>query len=342
MAHLIDQTTGRNAIAYVGEVPWHGLGQVLTAGADIETWRREAGLDFEVKAAPVQFMNGVMHTYKDRNVLYRNDTAAPLSVVSNRYNIVQPADVLDFFKKLTDSAGFVLETAGALDEGRKVWALARVNDGAPILGRDIVRPYILMATSFDSSLSTTAKFTSVRVVCNNTLTMSAGGNVAAGLRSGGGQSEDDKTEGAVVQCVRVMHTERFDADKVRNQLGIVLSAWDRFQVQARLLAERELHPEESDGLTFDLMARFTSTPKDRPVPDFRQTRGYKRIMELFSGASIGYDLAGGNTAWGWVNSVTQMVDHERGRTDSSRMNSAWFGSGEGMKNAAFEAALALV
>ena len=68
MAHMIDQTTGRNAIAYVGETPWHGLGQSLTQGADIETWRREAGLAFDVVSAPVQYMNGEMHTFKGRNV----------------------------------------------------------------------------------------------------------------------------------------------------------------------------------------------------------------------------------------------------------------------------------
>ena len=30
MAHMIDETTGRAAIAYIGATPWHGLGQALT------------------------------------------------------------------------------------------------------------------------------------------------------------------------------------------------------------------------------------------------------------------------------------------------------------------------
>jgi phage/plasmid-like protein (TIGR03299 family) len=338
MAHLLATTAdGRNAIAYAasGGVPWHGLGQALTAGADIETWRREAGLDFTVLNAPVQFTNGELHTFEGRNVLYRSDTNKPLSVVSDKYRVVQPTEVLDFFKKLTESAGFELETAGVLDEGRKVWALAKVNDGAPIIGQDIVRPYVLLATSFDATLSTTAKFTAIRTVCNNTLTMAAGGT------QGQSQVETDKTKGAVVTSVRVTHSERFDAAAVRQQLGIVLTAWDRFQVNARLLAEKELSPEDACELTYQLIEPTINPPKGQPFPDVRKTRNYRRIIELFSGEAIGYDLANENSAWQWVNCVSQLVDHERGRSASSRMNSAWFGTGEGLKNKALELALAV-
>ena len=337
MAHMIDQTTGRNAIAYVGETPWHGLGQSLTQGADIETWRREAGLAFDVVSAPVQYMNGEMHTFKGRNVLYRNDTNAPLSVVSDKYRIVQPAEVLSFFDKLVKSAGFTLETAGVIDGGKKVWGLAKVHDGAPVIGHDVVRPYVLLATSFDGSLSTTGKFTAVRVVCNNTLTMSAGGGGMANT----GQTEVDKTQGAVVQSVRITHSERFDGEAVRQQLGIVVNAFDRFLVESRLLAETKLTAKDADSLTFDLVAPTINPPKGQPLPDIRQTRNFRRIMELFEGKSIGHSLSGGANAWGWVNAVTQLVDHERGRSDSTRMNSAWFGTGETLKNRAFEMALAL-
>jgi hypothetical protein len=52
---MIDQSTGRDAIAFVGQTPWHGLGKQLTSGADIETWRREAGLDYKVERTPVKF-----------------------------------------------------------------------------------------------------------------------------------------------------------------------------------------------------------------------------------------------------------------------------------------------
>jgi hypothetical protein len=38
-----------------------------------------------------------------------------------------------------------------------------------------------------------------------------------------------------------------------------------------------------------------------------------------------------------LNAVTDYVDHERGRSDDTRMTSAWFGAGEGLKLRAWDA-----
>ena len=56
MAHMIAQTsTGKAAMAYVGNTPWHGLGQKLTANSPLETWAEESGLDFKLAMATVNF-----------------------------------------------------------------------------------------------------------------------------------------------------------------------------------------------------------------------------------------------------------------------------------------------
>ncbi|WP_051241955.1 DUF932 domain-containing protein [Azohydromonas australica] len=336
MAHLIDTTTGQAAIAYVGEAPWHKLGQRLTAGADLETWRHEAGLAYTVQRTPVLFQRAHagasdrIEAMAGRDVLYRSDTGAPLSVVAKDYRVVQPGEVLEFFGKLADLGGFSLETAGVLAEGRRVWGLAKVSDGAPVIGHDVVRPYVLLATSYDGTMATVAKFTAVRVVCHNTLTMAAG---AAGL----GQTEADKTEGAVVQCVRVPHVQKFDGEAVRQQLGIVASVWERWLVEARLLAEVAVSEAQADKFMADLLLSVQATPKGKPVADVRASRGYKRLMGLFGGEQIGADLCGNANAWALLNAVTDYVDHERGRSDDTRMTSAWFGAGEGLKLKAWDA-----
>ncbi|WP_066342495.1 DUF932 domain-containing protein [Azohydromonas lata] len=339
MAHMLDMTTGQAAIAYVGEAPWHKLGQRLTDGADLETWRREAGLAYTVQRTPVLFQRADagaadrIEAMEGRDVLYRSDSGSALSVVSNGYYVVQPGEVLDFFGKLAQAGGFVLETAGALSDGKRVWGLAKVNDGAPVVGQDTVRPYLLLATSYDGTMATTAKFTAIRVVCHNTLTMAAG----TGLNVTGGQTEQDTTEGAVVQCVRVPHMKKFDAGAVRQQLGIVLTAWDRWLVQARLLAQVDVTQAQADKFMADLLLSVQATPKGRPQPDVRASRSYKRLMDLFGGAQIGADLCGTKSAWALLNAVTDYVDHERGRSDDTRMTSAWFGAGEGLKLKAWDA-----
>jgi phage/plasmid-like protein (TIGR03299 family) len=178
MAHMIDETTGRAAIAYTGVTPWHGLGQALTPGASIETWTREAGLGYDVLESPVLYSSLAsteLQSWPDRKVLHRSDTGAPLAVVSDGYRVVQPAEIMDFFRELVELGGFQLETAGALSDGRRVWALASVADAAPVVSRDLVKPYLLLGTSYDGTMATVAKFTAIRVVCNNTITAAVGG-----------------------------------------------------------------------------------------------------------------------------------------------------------------------
>ncbi len=314
MAHMIDTTTGTAAIAYSGLAPWHKLGQQLTAGATIQEWTQQAGLAYDVLESPVLFntpATSAPQAWPDRKVLHRSDTGAPLAVVSQGYNVVQPAEVMGFFSKLVDLGGFTMETAGALSYGRRVWALAKVNEGADIVEGDTVRPYVLLGTSYDGTMATIAKFTSVRVVCNNTITAAVN------------NSESQ---------IRVLHSERFNADDVRLQLGIVANQWERFLVQSRKLAGETMTGEECDAFVTELLK-----PYHTGKIEIKDSRAFKRIIELFNGRAIGSDIVGvAGTRWAALNAVTELVDHERGRSDNTRIESAWFGTGAALKNRALE------
>ena len=315
MAHMIDTTTGTAAIAYAGQTPWHGLGQALTPDASIDTWTTEAGLDYTVLESPVLYQTGAAtmpEEFKGRKVLHRSDTGGALAVVSDGYRVVQPADVMGFFGKLVELGGFQMETAGVLSHGRRVWALAKVNQGADVIEGDTVRPYVLLGTSYDGTMATVAKFTSVRVVCNNTIT-------AALNRENSG-------------TVRVLHSERFNPDAVRLELGIVGDNWGRFLIQSRKLAGVSMGQADADAFVTTLLEPFHTSAKELP-----ETKGYRCIMELFRGQAIGADIPGVmGTRWAMLNAVTEMVDHERGRSNNTRMESAWFGTGAVLKNKALE------
>src|SRR3990167_6406017 len=123
MSHMIDMSNDRANIAFIGEKPWHGLGQELTPGADIAIWQREAGLAWVANKTPVRYENGELHAFAGKNVLFRSDTGAPLSIVSDDYHEVQPADIMGFFSRLAEIGGFNLETAGCLSGGKRIWAL---------------------------------------------------------------------------------------------------------------------------------------------------------------------------------------------------------------------------
>lgn len=331
MAHLIDTTTGIAAIAYAGGAPWHGLGQNLSKNASIQEWTRQAGLDWNVQRSQVGYRRGdgskKWTPFKDREVLFRDDTGAALGVVSNSYKVVQPADVMGFFDELTKIAGFTLETAGALYDGKRIWALAKIGDGAAIVGHDIVRPYLLLTTSYDGSMSTTAKLTAIRVVCNNTLSISI-------------NRESDVTDKVISSKVSVPHNETFCGESVRKKLGIFENDFDKWLLQTKVIAEQEINLDVAGKMTAELMSSILGTAKNGNLTDVVTAKGYLRVMELFDGGAIGSDLSQGLTKWQWLNSVTQWVDYERGRSNDSRLNSAWFGTGDGIKKSAYALVLA--
>jgi len=328
---MIDESTGRAAMAYAGATPWHGLGQALTPGASIDEWTREAGLAYSVLESPVQYSTAAsseLQSWPDRKVLHRSDTGAPLAVVSDGYRVVQPVEIMDFFRELVELGGFQLETAGALSYGRRVWALASVADAAPVVERDLVKPYLLLGTSYDGTMATVAKFTAIRVVCNNTITAAVGGY--SNGRAVAGEAEKDL--GYLKSAVRVLHSERFNPEAVRLQLGIVASAWESFLVQSRQLATRPMDAAAADDFVAELLRPYHSSKLS-----INETRAYKRIMGLFNGGAIGSDLPGvAGTKWAMLNAVTELVDHERGRSNNTRIESAWFGAGAALKARAAE------
>ncbi|MBD8496162.1 DUF932 domain-containing protein [Pseudomonas syringae] len=321
MAHLIEQ------MAYVGATPWHGLGSRLTEKQPLEVWQREAGMDWQIQESPVHFKTdnvshlSTIHSFPEQKVLYRSDTKAPLSVVSQRYHIVQPREVLEFYRDLTNVFGYELETAGILKGGRRFWALARTGQGTALKGDDQVNGYLLLATSCDGTLATTATPTTVRVVCNNTLAIALTGTSSA---------------------IKVPHNTRFDPKAVKKQLGIAVSQWDDFMYRMRALAERKVRRHEAQRFFISVVCEINTTAALPGV--LPNERALRKVQELYEGRGRGSWLdSARDTGWGLLNAVTEYVDHEgRARSKEYRMDSAWFGQGAALKKRALETALQLV
>ena len=262
---------------------------------------------------------GAILTFPEQKVLYRSDTRAPLSVVSDRYQVVQPREVLEFYRDLTEVAGYTLETAGVLKEGRKFWALARTGKEALLKGQDRVKGYLLLATSCDSTLATTATFTTIRVVCSNTLTVALNGATGA---------------------IRVPHSTNFDAQAVKRQLGISVSQWDAFMYRMKTLSERKVKSHEALNYFLKVLC-LSDEAADAALTN---ERALKKVQSLYEGQGRGAELsAAAGTAWGLLNAVTEYVDHERrARNAEYRLDSAWFGPGAAIKQRALDQALQLV
>ena len=317
MSHLVE------SMAYVGDMPWHKLGSRLEKGMPLEVWADKAGLNWEINRSPVLFDTGQVNesllSFEDKSVLYRSDTGDALSVVGQRYNVVQPREILEFYKDLTEVSGFELETAGVLKGGKKIWALARTGQSTSLKGNDTSNGYVLLATACDGSMATTAQFTSVRVVCNNTLAISI---------------SQDK-EGAV----KIPHSTRFNPEAIKKQLGISVSSWDTFMYQMKILSERKVSLKEARSFYHEVLI-----PPHNLGNENAGIKSIAKAISLYEGNGRGSQLESSrHTAYGLLNSITEFVDHEkRAITAEHRMDSAWFGHGATTKKKALDAALSLV
>jgi phage/plasmid-like protein (TIGR03299 family) len=318
MAHLIANTiSGKAAMAYVGETPWHGLGQQLTKDSTIETWAEESGLDFQLATADVQFTppasvwNGFKSQslpYSGKKVMYRTDSNMPLGLVSSQYKIVQPIEVLEFFRDMVGSIAH-LETAGVLRNGAHYWALAKM-DGEFNIAGDKVNQYLLLASSADGSLATQARLTSVRVVCNNTLQLAQRGKANVSVR----------------------HNSVFKPEAIKAELANSNEAFKTFEQTAKALASIKLGSAKAQSIFTAILGGDEKNP----------SRAAARALALFEGAGIGAELESAKgTAWGALNAVTQLMDWETARTGDARLANAWFGGGVNVKQKAVDALLAL-
>lgn len=334
MAHELDMTSGAPAIAYVGETPWHGLGSRLTGNETMDQWRIAAGLDWFAQTAPVQFYaNGEMRQAPDRLALYRTDTANLLGVVSPSYHVVQPREIVDFYKELCEKRGYTMETAGALKGGRVVWALAKTPSSLTLPGDDRVDGYLLLTTSYDKTLATQARFTAIRVVCNNTLTIAVNNQFAKG---------NNKAGRAI--AVKVNHSTKFKENDVKDKM-FISEQWHAWSELAAKMAKARMDAEQTAA--FFLSVYHDKTLEDLNDADERSLSTYNNTLYRLGGL-MRHSPGGGlesstDTLWGAVNAVTRDVDFsERALSDDSRLTSAWFGSGENRKNKAWGVAQELL
>jgi phage/plasmid-like protein (TIGR03299 family) len=323
MAHQLQ------AMAYTGTTPWHQLGNELPPKQSIEAWTQKAGMDWSILETPVRYMAetsgilGAIKSFDDQKVLYRSDNHEALSVVGSRYQVVQPREVLEFYRDLTEVSGFELETAGVLKAGRKFWALARTGKQAVLKGNDTINGYLLLATSCDGTLATTATPTTIRVVCSNTLNLALQGASCA---------------------VKVPHRTSFDPQAVKKQLGIAVSHWDSFMYGMKTLAERRVKSHEAMSYFLKVICQPSAGAPQDNTAGLSNERALAKVQALFDGQGRGAELASSKgTAWGLLNAVTEFVDHERrARNQEYRLDSAWFGQGALLKQRAMDQAMQLV
>jgi phage/plasmid-like protein (TIGR03299 family) len=152
---------------YTREAPWHGLGNRVEQALSSKEALQEAGLNWNVIQRSILTDNLMEIPGFKANI--RDTDNQVLGVVTDCYKIVQNHEAFAFTDELLGE-GVRYETAGSLQNGRKVWLLAKLPDNYIISG-DRVSPYLVFSNSHDGSGSIKVAMTPIRVVCQNTLNL---------------------------------------------------------------------------------------------------------------------------------------------------------------------------
>lgn len=295
MAHELTQTNGVTEMAFTGSRNniWHGLGQELEVSASIADWRKAAGMNWEVLESLVSY-NALGETKyaADKKLLFRSDNKDMLGIVGSDYKVVQPGQVLEFFDDLTKLHGMRLSTAGTLFGGKRFWALAETGAKDNVVSGDEVGAYLLLTTSADGTMSTQARFTSIRVVCNNTLTVALSGNAK--------------------RAVKMTHHKEWDPAQVKIDLGLLGQSWGDYMDKLKHLSTVKMTEEQTRKF-------YEKTFFDPKKADEEQGTGATRIVDMLmekAFAGIGSEMSAG-TAWGALNGATELFTHWKGNRDAS-------------------------
>lgn len=322
MAHKFE--TG----VFFGQRAWHGLGTTLE---ETDVRRRSvagtmeaAGLDWQVAKYPMQVASdpsvpaeirgaGVFGAYS----VVRTSDWSILGTVGERYELLQNADMFQWFQPFLDSGLCEFETAGALDGGRIPWVLARMaTDDLAVSAGDNVRPYILLTSSHDGKFATRAGFTPIRVVCWNTLSAAV---------------QDSRSK-----LLRVRHTasQKLALDAVRDTIDLVNCEFRATVEQYRKLQSL---PISSTDLRNYVKQVFQLPENEKDI----STRSKNMVDRVVALALHGTGQDGSRNAWSAYQGVTHYLTHERGKEAGSRLQSLWLGDSAAVNARAFELALSL-
>ena len=319
MAHNLTIENGSAQMMYYGEIPWHGLGTRLQKPATSEEAIVAAGLDWEVVKKPVYVKLDKRFQVKDtfamvRKDKWQNNECDLLGVVGKNYTPVQNKDAFNFFDSIVGDKKAIYHTAGSLSNGKIIWILAKLPGYIRVVGNDISEKFLLLSNSHDGSSMVQIKFTPIRVVCQNTLTIAM-----------------NKGETLKVKHSRDVKDRLKQASEL---LGIVNDKYETIERSFKNMARVQLNEKR--------LNEYVKTIFPDPIDELQYAtvdNNREMVRELFE-QGLGNNLPGvAGTLWAGYNAVTELIDHKITKQNKDmRTKSIWFGNGYNVKQKAFDVA----
>ena len=304
MAHMVE------TMAYAGELPWHGLGTEVSNDLTPAQMMQKAGVDWKVQEVEsfIEFNGTKMKT--GQKSLVRESDGRILTNVGENWKPVQNETAFEFFSEFVLSGDMEMHTAGSLRDGQYVWALAKIKESFDVFGEDTVESYLLFSNPHVYGKSIDVRFTPIRVVCNNTLTLSL--------------SQDAKNG------VRIGHRTEFNPDMVKQTLGLAHEKFAQYKDMAQFLGSRKVTAESLIQYYNEVFPNTSRTEMTKEVKQYEDLSRNAKLCYDALEVQPGAEYAPG-TWWQAFNSVTYITDHVQGRNADNRLHSQWFGQNQARK-----------
>jgi phage/plasmid-like protein (TIGR03299 family) len=313
MAHMIESVNGKAQMAYAGDVPWHGLGTKVPNDLTPTQMLEAAGLNWSVEKVPAYAKVGGKNVAIGQSALVRSFDEKILDVVSDDWNPVQNEEAFDFFNDFVAAGDMEMHTAGSLRDGQIVWGLAKIKESFELFKGDQIDSYLLFSNFHKYGYSTDVRFTPIRVVCNNTLTLSLNSKVE--------------------RMAKISHRKVFDPVSVKDMLGIATDKLAKYKDMAKFLGSKKAKDED----IVEYFCRVFPVSGSNENKKKEVSKNAQTALDILH-TQPGSEFAEGSW-WQPFNAVTYLTDHLAGRSADTRLTSAWYGYNKGVKTKALELAL---
>ena len=307
----------RGRMAYVGEVPWHGLGKAVASTVTAKEMCEAAGLDWKVRREPApgaRIVNKKQGLH-DRYLIMRDrigneSQGVALGMVGSGYQPLQNSEAFKFFEPFIEGSYARFHTAGALGNGERIWVLVKLNKQIIIADDDIVDRFLLLSSSHDGSGAVSIRFTPIRVVCKNTLNFAMkGGSGAISVRHTRNIAHHLASAQAV-ELERIIEKAFKDAEMLFGRMALM-----------------SLTHECTDAILELLFPRTARQKREGLKPE-----RWERVKHILEDATV-TPIKTKNTLWALYNAIARDEDYRKSREASSeaRLERVWFGSGHDLK-----------
>jgi phage/plasmid-like protein (TIGR03299 family) len=293
--------------------PWHGLGKVIPGLATAAEALDHAGLNWLVEKQPLYFGES-KEIYSGRHAVVRMSDNRELGIVSAGYHLFQNEEAFSFFDNVVDSKEAKYTSAGSLFGGKRIFLTAKIGDTFDVDGQDAHDQYLLITNSHDGSQALTAAVTTIRAVCNNTVTMGI-----KGARHKWTVRHQTSLSGKVAEA--------------RAALQMTHKYSDAFEQEVRKMMQIQIDKDKFKKIVEDIV----------PKSKVQHAKSVASLMDVFENEKTVIDAPGAGSAWGAYNAMTYFSDHVKTyHNDLSRFKSlADAGFAEKLRNKAHARLLAV-